>query len=124
MSFCGSLREGGALVEHAVDPGPQRPHAPALDAAHLGVEVALERVLERNQGEEVGPAQLSHQCCDNLPVREDLGELDHAAEILLGEPSAEFGLQLSPQRGDNLARRTPPAVSLRISRRMRSPTCQ
>ena len=57
----GLLRESGALIEHAVDPGPQRPHAPALEAAHLGVEVALKAIRQRNQGDEVGPGQLSYQ---------------------------------------------------------------
>src|SRR5215203_3462569 len=36
-------------------------------------------VFERNQSNEVAPAQLSRQCSDNLPILENLGELDHAA---------------------------------------------
>jgi hypothetical protein len=42
------LRQGGTLEEHAANLGPQGPDAPALDAAHLGVEIALEVIWERN----------------------------------------------------------------------------
>ena len=98
----GLLRERRALVEHAVDLLLQHARAPALDAAHLGVEVALERVLHGDERLEVGPAQLSPQCGDNLGVGERLGELHHAAQVLLAEAPPEARLQLSPQRGDNL----------------------
>ena len=38
--------QGRALEQHAADLLPECPDIPALDAAHLGVEVAGERVLE------------------------------------------------------------------------------
>lgn len=40
--------------------------------------------------------------CSVSTIREDLGELDHAPEILLRESTTEVGFQLSPQRGDDL----------------------
>jgi hypothetical protein len=54
----GLLRQRGALVQHAADLLTQRAHVPAFDAAHLGIEVAGERVLERQERMKVGPAQL------------------------------------------------------------------
>jgi hypothetical protein len=50
-----------ALV--AVKPTEIKLHlaAPVLDAAHLGIELALERLLERDEREEMGPGQLSYQ---------------------------------------------------------------
>jgi len=35
------LGEGGALVQHGLDPLAQRTNAPPLDTAHLRIEVAL-----------------------------------------------------------------------------------
>lgn len=46
--FLRLLRDGGALEEHGVDLLAQGADAPAVDPAHLGVEVALEVVLERD----------------------------------------------------------------------------
>src|SRR3970282_569749 len=94
--------QGGALVEHTVDLLLERAGAPALDPAHLGVEVALEGILHRNERLEMRPAQLSPTCGDNLRVREGLGELQHPAQVLFAKAPAELRLQLSPQRGDNL----------------------
>jgi hypothetical protein len=48
------------------------------------------------------PAQLSPQCGDNLLVRENLRELNHAMQRLGGESPAKLLGQLSPQCGDNL----------------------
>ena len=70
--------EGRAFVEHATDLLPEGANAPTLDAAHLGVEVALEAMLQRDDLDEVTPTQLSRQCRDNLRVREDLCESGHA----------------------------------------------
>src|SRR5690606_1822693 len=44
----------------------------------------------------------SQQCYDNLRAGEDLGELDHPAQILLAETASMEGLQLSPHCCDNL----------------------
>jgi hypothetical protein len=60
------LRQRGALEQHAADLLPQRAHVPTLDAAHLGVEVAGQRVLDRQQLDEVAPAQLCRQRRHNL----------------------------------------------------------
>ena len=43
-----AARERRALVEHAADLVAQRAHAPAFSAAHLGIELALERCLSGN----------------------------------------------------------------------------
>ena len=53
--------KGSALEKHSAYFLFQRAGAPALDAAHLGVEVALERVVEVEDRHEVSPAQLSSQ---------------------------------------------------------------
>jgi len=45
----GLLRQRRALVEHAVDSLRELPRAPAVDTAHLGVELSAERFLERDQ---------------------------------------------------------------------------
>jgi hypothetical protein len=64
MSWSGFV-ERAVLVEHAADFLLQRPRAPALDPAHLGVEVAFEWVVDVDDLLEVGPCQLSPQCGDN-----------------------------------------------------------
>ncbi len=95
------LRDGRTLVEHRLDALLQRPRAPALDAAHFGVKVALKRVLEINDRLEMGPAQLSQQCGDNLEIGKRLRETDHVAQRLVRVAPAELLFQLSPQCGDN-----------------------
>src|SRR5262249_11468692 len=99
----GLARQDGALEEHTQDLGPQGAHAPALAPAHLGVEVALEVILEINDLDKMTPAQLSRQCRDNLPVGEDLGEAEHAGKIGPGKPVAELGSQFVRQCRTNLA---------------------
>src|SRR3982750_1613057 len=84
------LRKSGALVEHAVDAGAQSSYAPPLDAAHLGVEIPLERVCQRDELYEVAPPQLSRQRRDNLRIGEGSGELHHPAKVLLAKATAEF----------------------------------
>ncbi|KAG1597474.1 hypothetical protein G6F46_014282 [Rhizopus delemar] len=53
------LRQRRALVQHRVDALAQRPHAPAFGARHLHVVLPLERVFQRQQRQEMRPAQLS-----------------------------------------------------------------
>ena len=55
------LRESSPFEEHAADLLLERPHTPPLDAAHFGVEVAFQGVVERDDVDEVGPRQLCHQ---------------------------------------------------------------
>src|SRR5438309_630995 len=50
----------------------------------------------------MSPGQLSYQRYDNLLIRENFGELDHAAKVFLRVPAAELGFQMSPQCSDNL----------------------
>ena len=64
-------------------------HAPAFGHALPGVETAGGLGFERQQPQEVGPAQLSHQRCDNFGVGESLGELHHAPQI--------FGLETTDE---------------------------
>ena len=59
--FFGLLGNSGALVEHGVDLVAQGAGAPALNAAHLGVEVALECIRQRENVPKVGPTQLCTQ---------------------------------------------------------------
>ena len=91
--LCEFLRLAGcrcAPVEHASNFVPEGANAPPLDAAYFGVEVALYRVLQGQESQNVTPAQLSRQRYDNLPVRVKFGKLDHAPEALLGEASARI----------------------------------
>lgn len=48
------------------------------------------------------PAQLSQQCCDNLSVRNTLGELKRSAQVLLAETSTKLGLEPPTKHGHNL----------------------
>jgi hypothetical protein len=64
----GFLGDGRAQVKLAADALAQCAHAPALDAAHFGVILALQRLLERQDFDEVAPAQFSRQRRDNLFV--------------------------------------------------------
>lgn len=45
----GALRDGRALEEHPADLRLHRAGAPALDAAHLGVELPLQRIVDGDQ---------------------------------------------------------------------------
>ena len=78
---------------------PEGPRVPPLDAAHLGVEVSFQRVVDVDDLLEVSPAQFSPQCGDNLLIREYLGESEHVPQAFLGEAAAALRGQLSPQRG-------------------------
>jgi hypothetical protein len=53
------LRQGRPLEEHAADLLSQRVDAPALDPAHLRVEIPLERGLELKNLDKMAPPQLS-----------------------------------------------------------------
>ena len=90
----GFLRERRALEEHGLDFLPQRPDAPALGPAQLGVEIALQGVVRRDELLEVAPSQLSRQCSNNLRVREPLSELDHSRHIGPGPTRSELDGQL------------------------------
>jgi hypothetical protein len=98
----GLFRERRALEEHALDLGAEGADAPALDPAHLGVDIPLQRVVKRDYLDEVAPAQLSRQRRDDLPIREGLGEADHAEEVAGAEAVTEFGRQLCRRRRHNL----------------------
>src|ERR1017187_3823181 len=74
-------RQRGALEEHGTDLLSQRALVPALDAAHLGIEVALERVVQVDNEREVGPTQLCSQWLHNSGIREDLGKAHHIEEV-------------------------------------------
>lgn len=47
--------DGSSLVEHAQELLAQSSHAPALHSSHLGAELALEKILEGNDLDEMGP---------------------------------------------------------------------
>lgn len=79
----GFLGQCRALKKHPVDFVTQGSDAPTLEAAHLGIEIPLEGIFEGDQRDKVGPAQLSYQRYDNLPVSIDPGELQHAAQVFL-----------------------------------------
>src|ERR1039458_8966400 len=95
-------RQRGALEEHGTDLLTQRALVPALDAAHLGIEVALERVVQVDNEREVGPTQLCSQWLHNSGIREDLGKAHHIEEVTPREATAELRLQLCTQRGHYL----------------------
>jgi len=56
----------GYLEQHAADLLTQGADAPALDAAHLGIEVALKAIAGVDDFDEVAPTQVSRQRRDNL----------------------------------------------------------
>ena len=60
--FLRLARQRRAFVEHGTDLFLEGAGAPAFNPAHLGVEVALKGILKVDDREEMGPAQLSHQC--------------------------------------------------------------
>jgi hypothetical protein len=64
--------------------------------------VALERIVEVDQGLEMRPAQLSPQRGDSLLVGKCLREPHHVTQVLGGEAAPEVCRQLSRQRGDDL----------------------
>jgi hypothetical protein len=83
----------------------------------------MEGVFEWISAMQCAHPQLLQQCCNNLLVWDNRGELHHAAHILRGEASPELRLQLSRQCSDNSAsvlRR----FSCKTSRRIRWPTCE
>lgn len=94
--FAGKCR---ALEKHSADFLFQCARVPAFDAAHLGVEVALERVVDGYNLAKMCPTQLCPQCGHNLGIGENLHEPDHPKEISLAEAFAKLGNQLCPQRG-------------------------
>lgn len=96
-NFFGLLRDSGALEEHGVDFLGECAGAPAFNAAHFGVEVALEFVRERDDRSEVGPAQLCTQCVHNLRIGKDLGESDHIEEVPTPKTSSKLSRQLCTQ---------------------------
>lgn len=53
-----ALGDRRTLEQHPVHLAPEGPGAPPLDPAELGVELPLERVVDRDELAEVGPAQL------------------------------------------------------------------
>ena len=97
----GVFRAGGALVKHSVDFVSQCTGAPSFDPAHLGIKVALERIIQVDEGLEVRPAQFSPQRGDNLGIGERFREANHVAQRFLTEASSKLRLQLSLQCGDN-----------------------
>jgi hypothetical protein len=96
------LGERRALEQHAIDVLTQITRAPPLDATHLGVELALQRVLDRDEHGEVRPAQFSQQRCDNPGVGKYSRKLHHPAQVLLPEPAPVLRLQLLPRDGHDL----------------------
>jgi hypothetical protein len=63
------LLNGRAQIKLAADALAQCAHTPALDAAHLGVELTFQRLFERQDFDEMAPAQFSRQRYDNVLVR-------------------------------------------------------
>jgi hypothetical protein len=95
MTSCGFFDSAVRFEQQAADLLAQRAHVPTLDAAHLGVEVAGQRVLERQQLDEVAPAQLCRQRRHNLLVRETLTELNGAVERAEAEGLPELDGQFA-----------------------------
>jgi hypothetical protein len=96
------LRERRPLVEHGLDFLVQRARVPLFDPAHLGVEVALEGIIQVDDPAEMRPTQLSAQCVDNLGIREFLGKPGHVREISRCEPLPELGHQFCTHCVQNL----------------------
>ena len=94
--------EDTSFKEHATGLVSKRPHAPAVEAGELGIELALQRLVEGQEFDEMAPAQLSRQCLDNGAIREQLREAQHVEEIRPSEATAELRHQASGQRPHDL----------------------
>lgn len=81
------LADCRAFKDHPLDLVLERPGTPPLRAAHFGVELAFQRVVDGDQFAKVGPRQLCPQCGHNSLVREDLRKPDHAKQASAVEPS-------------------------------------
>jgi hypothetical protein len=73
-----------------------------LDAAHLSVKVSLQLILERDDLDEVAPAQLFRQHRDNFPGRKYLGKTDRASQISRAVALPELRDQFCRQCRQNL----------------------
>ena len=91
-----------AFIELGVDAAAQRAGAPALDARHAGVVLALHGVLERNQHDEMRPAQFPGRRDDQGLVGKRGGELHHAPQVLLREAAAIVLDQMPGQHRQDL----------------------
>src|ERR1035438_718008 len=100
--FFGLARKRRALEEHGADLLLQSALTPAFEAAHLRIEIALERVVQVDNEREVGPTQLCSQWLHNSGIREDLGKAHHIEEVAPREASPKLRLQLCTQRGHYL----------------------
>lgn len=77
----------------------QRANAPTFDAAHLGIEVALEGLVEIEQCAKVSPAQLSTQCVDNVFFWEYFGKTNHVVEDVQVQHVFEAGARFEGMAG-------------------------
>ena len=96
------LGDGRAQVQLAGDALAQGARAPAFHPARLGVVRALQRLLERQDFDEVAPAQFFCQRYDNRVLWKNLGKLDHARQIAGTEALAVVGNQFCRQCRQNL----------------------
>src|SRR5260221_307940 len=100
--FVRLLGKRGALEKHGLDLLLERSRVPVLHATHLRVEIALQRIVNRDDLPKMSPAQLCPQCGQNPEIGEDLRESDHAEKAPLPEAPAELRLQLCTQCGHYL----------------------
>ncbi|MNT01133.1 hypothetical protein D3C72_1355870 [compost metagenome] len=101
----GLFGNGGAQVQLAGDALAQGANAPAFDAAQFCVVLALQGRFERQDFDEVAPAQVQRQRGNNLLVRKHLGKLHHAAQAAQAAQAERLpvlGDQLCRQRRHNL----------------------
>ena len=76
------LADRRAFVDHPLDLVLEGPGAPPLRTAHLGVELAFQRIFDGNrQLPKVRPRQLCTQCVHYLLVGECLGESDNMKPV-------------------------------------------
>ena len=94
--------DGGPFVEHPADLGLERPRTPPLDAAHLGVELPLQRVVDGGDLAQMGPCQLCPQCVHNRLVGEELGKAKHVVKVTPVESAPVLGAQLGGHGRDDL----------------------
>jgi hypothetical protein len=66
VEVIGLPADGGPLVQQMPDFVPQRVSASSFDSAQFGIDGAFERVFNRQNHDEMTPAQLCRKCLHNL----------------------------------------------------------
>ena len=84
------LRQGRRSKSMDCDLLVQSAGVPVFDAAHLGVEVTFERIVQVDDLPEVGPAQFCTQCVQNLRVGKGFRATNHVGQVPFRKPATKL----------------------------------